>query len=269
MVSLVTFLNEVRAKRAGMRLCLRRSPGAFSPLVALALMASVTTAANALPGAVEQSIDSAAPNLPSGAINMLDRSAIPSINWKMADDVSVWKTITLGTIRNVNALLEALSSDNCEFAPAEAPVLIGTITAIRRQAPSCHIGDSAAEIIGRPVFHLSRIRLELDLVAVSLVELGFPAGEDVALEDIHARADMLGYALCPAEAGAQLRLQYLNQPVGEFLHVGMQPIATYEGELTDLTVGNGGAGLLLLGGDGRANTTFPASTRFVFVRPRL
>jgi len=200
---------------------------------------------------------------------MLDHSAIPSITWKMADDVPVWRTITLGTYRSVNTLLEALSSDNCGSAPqvAEAAALIRT-SAMARPAPHCHLGDGAGEIIGRPAFHLSRTRQELDLVAVSLIELGFPADEDVALEDIHARADMLGYALCPTEAGPQLRLQYLDQPVGEFLHIGMQPIATYGGELIDLTVGNGGTGLLLLGGDGRSNITFPTTTRFVFMRPR-
>ncbi len=195
-------------------------------------------------------------------------NALPGAAWKMANDVPVWKTITLGTYRSINALLEALSSDDCGSTPqvAEAAGLVRT-SAAARPAPHCHLGDDAGEIISRPAFHLSRTRQELDLVVVSLIELGFPTEEDVALEDIHARAAMLGYTLCPAEAGPQLRLQYLNQPVREFLHIGMQPIATYAGELTDLTVGNGGAGLLLLGGDGRPNVMFPSITRFVFVRP--
>lgn len=252
-----------------------RAMAAPLPRIALALLifAAGTAAANALPG-VAGTVDPTAPNSPSGEVDMLDRSAIPSITWKMADDVPVWKTISLGSYGSVNMLLEALGSDDCgtgERTVAERPELIRAATATvaaPRAAPHCELGDSAGEIIGRPAFHLSRTRQQLDLVVVSLVELGFPADEEVALEDIYARADMLGFALCPAEVGPQLRLQYLDQPAGEFLHVGMQPIATYAGQLTDLTVGNGGSGLVLIGGDGRPNVTLPPITRFVFVRPQ-
>ena len=38
--------------------------------------------------------------------------------------------------------------------------------------------------------------------------------------------------------------------MGEFLNIAMHPVARYTGELVDFTVGNGGAGLLLIGGDG-------------------
>jgi hypothetical protein len=55
------------------------------------------------------------------------------------------------------------------------------------------------------------------------------------LRDLYRRALQLGLELCPAEGAPQLRLEYLNQPVGEFLHVAMRPIATYGGDLVDLT----------------------------------
>jgi hypothetical protein len=48
----------------------------------------------------------------------------------------------------------------------------------------------------------------------------------------------------------------------------MRPIATYAGELTDLTLGNDGSRLFLLGGDGRPEFALPAVTRFVFSRAR-
>ncbi len=64
----------------------------------------------------------------------------------------------------------------------------------------------------------------------------------------------------------QLRLQYLDQPVGEFLVIGMNPIRTWTGEEVFLTVANGGAGLILIGQDGRADTEIPVTSRFVFLR---
>ena len=48
----------------------------------------------------------------------------------------------------------------------------------------------------------------------------------------------------------------------------MNPVARYGGEPVDFTIGNGGAGLLLIGGDFRSNLVVSGATRFVFVRPR-
>ena len=130
----------------------------------------------------------------------------------------------------------------------------------------CALGDAAAEIIGRPGFTLSKARMDVNLVVLSVSELGFrDAGATTA--EIYARAQQLGLELCPAEVGPQLRLQYLDQPLGEFLLIAMKPIATSGGDLVDLTVANGGASLLVIGGDARSNSTQHSSTRFVFVRP--
>src|SRR5262249_17857937 len=109
-------------------------------------------------------------------------------------------------------------------------------------------------------------RAQADLVVVSVPELGFE-GERVAVADIYARARQLGLELCSAEIGAQLRLQYLDQPRGGFLRVALEPIATYGGELIDLTVANDGASLSLLGGDAHADALVDPSVRFVFVQP--
>jgi len=76
-----------------------------------------------------------------------------------------------------------------------------------------------------------------------------------------------GYQLCPPEVAVQLRLQYHDQPVGEFLDVAMEPIATYEGVLAGLSLANGGAGLMLVGQSVSLETIPGRGTRFVFVRP--
>jgi hypothetical protein len=161
---------------------------------------------------------------------------------KTVADFPVWKRITLGTHKGVNALRDALDATNIR------------------------IGESADEILGRPAFRFSKTRVPLDLVVLNAVDLGFEKGS-WPLRDLYRRAVQLGLELCPAEAAPQLRLEYLNQPVGEFLHVAMQPIASYGGDLVDLTVGNGGAGLILIGGDGSPDLKLHSSVKFVFVRP--
>jgi hypothetical protein len=161
---------------------------------------------------------------------------------KTLADIPVWKRVTLGTYKGVNGLREALD------------------------AARMRVGDSADEILGRPAFPYSKTKSELDLVVVTAADLGFPPGSTPVAE-IYRRAMQLGLELCSAEVGPQLRLQYPNQPLGEFLHIAMQPVATWRGELVDLTVANGGAGLLLLGGDGSGDLKLHSSVKFVFVRP--
>src|SRR5262245_50878175 len=59
-----------------------------------------------------------------------------------------------------------------------------------------------------------------------------------------------------------------DQPIGAFLHGGMKPITTWKGEPGIFVVANGGAGLILIGQNGSADTQMPASSAFLFVRPR-
>ena len=152
----------------------------------------------------------------------------------------VWKTITVGTFRNSFALLNALN------------------------AAGCVIGDSAEEILARPAFTVSATKTNVELFAVSVAELGFRT-DTTSLADIYSRAQQLGFGLAAAEVAPQLRLQFFDQPMGEFL-IGMEPIKTWKGEPVILTVANGGAGLVLIGRDGSAKAEIPSASRFLFVR---
>jgi hypothetical protein len=169
-------------------------------------------------------------------------SALQPSPIRSAAAVRVWKTIQLGTVENKSALLAAL------------------------EAAGCGIGNAAQDIFARPGFTLSRSKAELDLAVVSVVELGLSAEETSSLENIYSRAHELGLALAPADTGPQLRLQYFDQPIGEFLYVGTEPIKAKRGDANIFIVANGGAGLLLLGEDVRANVQFFPSSKFVFVR---
>jgi hypothetical protein len=156
-------------------------------------------------------------------------------------DIPAWKRITLGTYRGVNALRRALD------------------------AARVRVGDSADEALGRPAFQFSPARTDVDLVVVSVAELGFQ--DATPLADIHRRAFELGLELCPAEVAPLLRLAYADQPLGEFLNVAMRPIATWSGERIALSIANAGTGALLLGGDGRPEFVLNWQARLVFVRP--
>jgi hypothetical protein len=169
-------------------------------------------------------------------------SAIAPAEIQSAAATEVWRSLWIGTFASKWALYQALDTANCGM------------------------GDSAQLIFIEPNFTVSGKATRMDLVSVQVAELGF-TGADAELKDIYARAQKLGFALAAAEVGPQLRLQYLDQPIGEFVSIGMEPMKTRGGESSIFTVGNGGAGLLLLGAEVSAEAKFDPSSRFVFVRP--
>ncbi|GLR91541.1 hypothetical protein GCM10007857_82590 [Bradyrhizobium iriomotense] len=154
----------------------------------------------------------------------------------------MWKTIAIGTFVDRFTLMGALD------------------------AVGCSVGNLAGEVLDNPAFSLSAVKTNVDLFAVFGAELGFLT-DTAPLGDIYARAQQLGFALAAAEVAPQLRLQYFDQPVGEFLIIGMEPINTRNGEPVILTVANGGAGLILIGQDGAADAQISVRSRFLFARP--
>jgi len=173
-------------------------------------------------------------------------SAAPGVVPISVSQAPVWKTITIGEYKGANAIRAAIDAAPCQIA----------------------IGDQADEIIGRPAFPFSRTKVDIDLVVVSVADLGF-GPDGASLRDIYARAGTFGLDLCPAEVGPILRLSYLDQPLGEFLHVAMRPVSTYAGELVDFTLGNGGSALLLIGGEARPDLVLTSGVRMIFMRPRV
>ena len=158
-----------------------------------------------------------------------------------AAGIPVWKTVKVGTAASKWDLHRALAAANCG------------------------IGDSAEQIFAQPQFFVSAAKIETDLVRISVAELGL---QSASLGEVYARAQSLGFALAAPEIGPQLRLQYFEQPSGEFLDIGMAPIATDDGKPEIFVVANGGAGLLLVGADAGEATRFHSTARFVFVRQR-
>ncbi len=129
----------------------------------------------------------------------------------------------------------------------------------------CNIGDWGNDILGKPAFTVSPEETEVELVVVSVAELGFKEGATCA--DIYKRAQELGLDLCPNEVGPQLRLQYKDQPKGEWLLIGMEPITGSDGHLFVFSVGRHDGGRQWLDGDyGKPDFFWYAGYRWVFLR---
>ena len=152
-----------------------------------------------------------------------------------------WRTTTIGSYKGVNAYRDALD------------------------AAKIKIGDAADEILGRAAFPYAREKTVVELAVVSAAELGVES--ESSLADFYNRARQLGLVLCPAEVAPQLRLDYRDQPRGETLIIAMEPVNTYSGEPTILSLVNWGSGLALLGGTGRSDFMVHPYFRFVFAFP--
>ena len=117
-----------------------------------------------------------------------------------------WKTIKLGTgLKTADDFREVLKDNGFK------------------------VSGWANDILGKSAFTVATEGIEVDLVKVTVVELGFKKGAQ-RRNQIYERARDLGLELCPPEVGPQLRLQYQDQPNGEWILVAMEPIVDSVGD---------------------------------------
>ena len=125
----------------------------------------------------------------------------------------------------------------------------------------------ASDILGEPAFTVATEETEVDLVKVTVGELGF---KKVARRgQIYERARELGLELCPSEVCPQLRLQYQDQPNGEQIAVAMEPILdSTDGYPKIFGVECSDSGLWLSGFFGHPDNVWNPNNQWVFCRPR-
>jgi len=181
-----------------------------------------------------------------------------------------------GWIQNPKAVQKALSN---AFCPPEATsrfnvwktIKLGTgfktADEFRRalRDGGFRISGWASDILGKPALKAADEETEVDLVKVTVAELGFKEG--VRRDQIYERAKEFGLELCPAEVGPQLRLQYQDQPNGEWILVAMEPIFASDGNPRLFPVGRNDSGLWLSGLWSPPARFWPADRRWVFCRP--
>ncbi len=158
-------------------------------------------------------------------------------------EFKVWKTVKLGAYKTTDAYRKALE------------------TGKRRS------GEWVTDFLGKPAFKCAGEETDVDLVVLSVDELGFKKG--ALYSQICEKAQSIGLELCPPEVGPALRLAYEDQPRGERLIIATQPFADSRDDL-DLFVMevSGGGGLWLRGDCGPSDRYWEPDRRFIFVRPR-
>ena len=129
-----------------------------------------------------------------------------------------------------------------------------------------NISDWANDILGKPNFTVATEETEVDLVKVTVAELGFKKG--ARREQIYDRAKEFGLELCPPEVGPQLRLQYQDQPNGEWVFIGMEPITDSDGGLHVFSVERDDSELWLYSYWGYPSYVWYPDGQWVFRLPR-
>ena len=157
-----------------------------------------------------------------------------------AKALATWRKLTIGSHKSVEALVKAI------------------------EAKGLKVGDWARDISKKVT--LAKEVSEVELVNVSVAELGFKNG--ATRKDIYDRAISLGLSLCPPEVGMQLRLQYDDQPKGEWLLIGMEPITDSGGDLYVFYVARDDGGRWLFTSHGDPASVWDAGDRWVFLRSK-
>lgn len=151
----------------------------------------------------------------------------------------IWKVVKLGTgLKTANEFRKALRAEGNK------------------------INDWGKDILGKSAFKAASEPTKIELVLVTVAKLGFNKG--AYRKDIYKRALKLGLALCPNEVGPQLRLQYMDQPKGEWLRIAMEPLADSDGDLHVFDVGRGEYGFWLGADGGRPDGFWVAGSVWVF-----
>ena len=97
-------------------------------------------------------------------------------------------TVTLGTHEDGEALLDSLTKNHCR------------------------VSKWSIQALTHRNFPVAAEEQQVDVIVISLLEMGFLQDELVSLDTTIKRAKKLGFEVCTPELAAQLRLQYTDQP---------------------------------------------------------
>jgi len=124
------------------------------------------------------------------------------------------------------------------------------------------VSDWSKDLINKTEFQKKKKTIEIEIVSGK--DLGFT--DWTTREKIYEKAQELGYGILPAEAGIAFRLEYKDQPLYEWVAVGMEPIADSDGVLRVFNVELHDDGRWLLSDFGHPDRMWRPDYRWVFAR---
>ena len=103
-----------------------------------------------------------------------------------------------------------------------------------------NISDYAKSMMKNPDFIPGKNQEEATLIRLTVADLGFKT--NATTDQIFERAQKLGLELCPPDTGPNYRLKYKDQPLNEWVRIGMKQITGSDGYsyVFDLTRDGGG-----------------------------
>ena len=130
------------------------------------------------------------------------------------------------------------------------PLTIGGKTATQLLADlksaGINISTYAQSMVESPDFTTLPEKEKINLVRITVGDM-FDDKNNHTMNQIYAQAIKVGYDLCPAEVAPHYRLQYTDQPINEWIYVGMKPLAGPGGSPRVFKVARYAAGTWLYG----------------------
>ena len=125
-----------------------------------------------------------------------------------------------------------------------------------------NISDYAKDMLRSRDFVPGKNREIATLVHLTVADLGFT--RNATIDQIYQKAEELGLELCPADTGPNYRLKYQNQPMNEWIYIGMKQIADSYGYSDVFKLGRVEDGLWLRHDWARPDDEWGLFSKFVF-----
>ena len=125
-----------------------------------------------------------------------------------------------------------------------------------------NISDYAKDMMENKDFTTSKKPEQIQLIRLTVGDLGLKDG--ATTKDIYERAEELGLELCSAETGPNLRINYENQPLGDWFRIAMKQITDRDGDLNVFYLARDDDGLWLRDHWDNPENRWHSYNKFVF-----